>query len=502
MKHPNPIVAENLRPGTSEWQLARPATGREIEGYAGATSVNRGEAIDLYVHTGAPSFALDVFRMGWYQGLGARRVFGPAAVAGTAQAMPLLEPHTGLADCAWTNPFPLSAGSRKHGDDGADWADWMSGVYLARLTASDSGAQSYIIFVVRDDERQADLLVQLSMTTYQAYNPWGGKSLYHWGSTEHKRAAKVSFNRPYAANGQNPAAAYGMGAGEFLTNLQPHPDTYKISNAGWDCNTVRWLEREGYDVAYCTNLDTHGMPGLLRRYKAWLSIGHDEYWSWEMRQQVEAARDEGIHLGFFTANCAYWQVRLETSPASRTAGRIMVCYKKAARDPLAAGGADPSRVTDKWRSPALARPEERLVGVMYAGDPVDGDIVIAAAQHWVFAGTGCTHGATLPGLLGYEVDCVHDRAQATEATVEILAESPWTALTDAGRNGVAHMSIYTAPSGALVFATGSIQWAWGLDDFNVPALRTSRVSEAAQQTTRNVLARFLAPRQRGTSTLT
>ena len=470
----NPIATENARTGTRDWRLERPATAREIEGYACATSVNRGDAIRLFVNTAAPSFTLEVFRIGWYQGLGARRVFGPIDVPGTVQVMPAMDAATGLVDCAWVDPFELAT---------ADAQAWTSGVYLARLSASDSGAQSYILFVVRDDERRADLLVQLSVTTYQAYNAWGGKSLYHWGSSDGQRAAKVSFNRPYAANAQNPAAAFGMGAGELLCNLQPHAQSYPVSNAGWDINLLRWLEREGYDLAYCTNLDTHARPGLLLRHMAWLSIGHDEYWSREMRDNVEAARDAGVHLGFFSANSAYWQVRFEASAGSGTAERIMVCHKKAKHDPIE----DKSRATDKWRSAALDRPEEQLIGVMYAGDPVDADIVVEAAQHWVFAGTGLARGDTLPGLLGYEVDCAQGRGPAK---LEILAASPWTTLNDAAHHGVAHMSLYTAPSGAVVFATGSIQWAWGLDDFNAPALRSSRLCPAAQQITRNVLRRF------------
>jgi hypothetical protein len=470
----NPIVVENARAGTADWLLDRPATAREIEGYASATSVARGDAIALYVNTRAPAFTLEVFRIGWYQGLGARRVVGPLSIEGRVQPEPVMEAETGLVDCAWTDPFELITTD-----------DWTSGVHLARLTASDSGAQSYILFVVRDDDRAADLLFQLSVTTYQAYNHWGGKSLYHWGSSEHQRATKISFNRPYAANAQNPAAAFGMGAGEFLTNLQPHPRHYGPSNAGWDCNMVRWLEREGHDVSYCTNLDTHARPDLLLRHKAFLSIGHDEYWTAPMRDHVQAARDAGVHLGFFSANSAYWQIRLEPSAASGSADRILVCHKKAKRDPLF--DSDRKRVTDKWRSAEVDRPEEQLIGVMYAGDPVDGDIVVSDASHWVFDGTWLDNGARLRGLLGYEVDAVQGRGPAG---VQVLATSPWTAMNDASQNGLAHMTLYKAGSGALVFATGSIQWAWGLDDFNVPALRSSRRSSAAQQITRNVLARF------------
>jgi hypothetical protein len=164
----NPVVAENLRVGTVDWQLTRPARNREIEGYAGATSIDRGERIELFVHTAAPTYTLEVFRMGWYDGLGARRVFGPVTLQGTQQPMPATDPETGLVDCAWKSSFSLQAGSAN------DASDWVSGIYLARLTAGDSGAQSYIVFVVRDDQRSAGLLYQQSVTTYQAYNAWGG----------------------------------------------------------------------------------------------------------------------------------------------------------------------------------------------------------------------------------------------------------------------------------------------------------------------------------------
>lgn len=222
------VARENRRAGTRDWRLDRPALAREIEGYASRSSIDRGEAIDLFVNTASAEFDLEVFRFGWYGGEGARRVVGPRRLAGVRQPMPTCDPDTGLCDCAWTRPFRLRTDE-----------DWVSGVYLVRLTACDSAAQSYIVFVLRDDRRTADLLVQLPFTTYQAYNAWGGKSLYRWGSSGRERAVKVSFNRPYAANAQNPAAAVGMGAGEFLTNLQPHPDVYGVSNAGWDCNMVR-----------------------------------------------------------------------------------------------------------------------------------------------------------------------------------------------------------------------------------------------------------------------
>jgi hypothetical protein len=478
----NSIVVENARAGTADWLLQRPAVGREIEGYAGATSVERGESIELFVHTDAAQWVLEVFRIGWYAGLGARRVAGPLPQRGTRQTMPTMDIQTGLVDCAWRDPVRLQTA------DATDGSPWPSGVYLARLTEGVRGTQSFVVFVVRDDARPSDLLVQLGVTTYQAYNAWGGKSLYHWGSSQGQRASKVCFNRPYAANAANPQAAYGMGAGEFLTNLQPCDDSYPISNAAWDINTVRWLEREGFDVAYSTDLDTHRRAPSPQHCKAWLSIGHDEYWTCAMRDHVEAARDAGVHLAFLGANAAYWQVRLEPSTASGTRDRIMVCHKKAKVDPCFAQS--PMLATDKWRSAAVNRPEEQLLGVMYAGDPVDGDIVVVAAEHWIFGGTGLSSGDTVPGLLGYEVDCIQGQGPAE---VTVLAASPWSTLVEPRTRGVAHMTLHRAPSGALVFASGTIQWAWGLDDFNAPSLRTSRSSPAARRITSNVLHRMTKP---------
>jgi hypothetical protein len=139
---------------------------------------------------------------------------------------------------------------------------------------------------------------------------------------------------------------------------------------------------------------------------------------------------------------------------------------------------------------------------MYAADPVDADIVVSDASHWVFAGTGLRNGDALPGLLGYEVDAIYGHGPAS---LERLAHSPFGDGGDrnAPKTRYADMTIYTADSGALVFATGSVQWSWGLDGYNTPGWHTPRVNEAAQRITRTVIARMLqgrpAPRPRQTA---
>ena len=136
------------------------------------------------------------------------------------------------------------------------------------------------------------------------------------------------------------------------------------------------MEREGYDVAYCTDIDVHENATLLLNYGAFLSVGHDEYWTWEMRSNVTAARDLGVNLGFFGANACYWQIRLEPSAIDGGADRVQVGYKEtAANDPYALD-ADPTNdqyITNQWRQNGFTLPEEALIGVQYVTDPVNGE---------------------------------------------------------------------------------------------------------------------------------
>jgi hypothetical protein len=260
---------------------------------------------------------------------------------------------------------------------------------------------------------------------------------------------------------------------------------------------VRWLEYEQYDVGYVTNIDYHRTSSHLSGPEVFLSPGHDEYWSWQMFDNVEDARDGGTDLAFLSGNTAYRQIRFESSGNSLATGanpeqaqRIIVHYREQT-DPITTDG-NPGNdylASKEFRDPPVNRPEQNLLGVQYVTHAVDGDIVISNASHAVFARTGLANGSKLVGLLGYEIDM---RFGGWGNVVQ-LAASPFTALVPPYTSGTSHMTIYTAGSGAEVFATGSIQWSWGLDDFNGPGLgnlRSSRLSAAAQQMTDNVLARF------------
>ncbi len=211
---------------------------------------------------------------------------------------------------------------------------------LIRSTVS--GADSYIIFVERDDARPSPFLFQTSVTTYQ-----------------------------------------GHGAAHFALS------------GGWEYCMLRFMERQALDVTYCTNIDTHENPSLLLNHKAFLSVGHDEYWSWEMRMNITAARDRGVHLCVFSANTCYWQIRLESGIRGRPNRRIVAYKQRALLDDPYALDSDPDHdrlETTKWPR----QPVKRLLGVMYVYDPVNGDVVIDAPDHWVFAGIGAIRGTRLP----------------------------------------------------------------------------------------------------------
>jgi fibronectin type 3 domain-containing protein len=466
---------ENAKSGTTAWELSNPAWQGEIEGYASLTSVNRGGSISLFVSTSAPSYTVDVYRIGWYGGAGGRQVYGPVTRTGLLQPTPTIE-ATGLVDCSWTNPLVINVP-----ENTSDPTDWASGIYLAKLTAGTSGPQSYIVFTVLDNSRSSDYIFLSAVNTWQAYNAWGGKSLYAFNSTNQVPAQKVSFNRPYDRN---------FGSGDF-TGM--NSGIY----GGWEINMLRFLEREGYDVAYATSIDLHEQGlSLFSHYKAIIINGHDEYWSYAMRSALQQARDEGKNIGFFGANAIYWQIRFEPSN-SGVANRTVVAYKESARtsDPYSSS-TDVSvkkYTTARWRDLVLspynivdpvAQPENAVVGIMYHGDPFDGDIVVSDATSWIYAGTGISNGYHFAKMLGYETDSTFSNGFAP-AGLQTVAKSPdnW---------GYAYMSLYPTSAGGVVFATGSMWWAYGLDDYNVPGQRTSCLNPNAQQVTRNILARFVS----------
>jgi len=470
----SPIVLENQQPGSGNWQMLlsshQPADDavKQIKGYASATSVNKGDSITFYVTvTPAQQFTMDVYRMGWYQGLLGRLMQSIGPLQGVVQPACPVDATTGLIECDWTASYTLAVPT-----------NWTSGVFLVMLTNA-QGYQNYITFVVRDDARRADIMFQQSVNTYQAHNNYPhdkvtGKSLYDYDSygadtvagTGHPRAVKVSWNRPYA----------GRGAGQLLD---------------WEVYSVRWLERSGYDVKYSTDVDTHENSARLLESKAFLSVGHDGHWSKPMYDGVQQARDAGVNLGFFGAGAVFQQVRFEPSPLNGIIDRVMVAYQDRTIDPVQG-----PTTTVLWRDPPVNRPEQQLIGVQFSGEIPYSPLtqppyVVANSSSWVYAGTGLHDGDSIPRLVGYEMDSSMSNfplPTSVAGTYQVLSQSPFT--DSGGASVTANSSIYQAPSGAWVFGAGTTSWSWGLNDDG-----DGFVDPRIQQTTANLLSRFGASPQ-------
>jgi hypothetical protein len=459
----NPVVAENTCAGSAAWKI--PTTGNQvaddangqIKGYASATSVNKGGSIAFKVSVNpAQSYSIDVYRMGWYGGAGGRWMLNVPDLAGTKQATCPIDGN-GTIQCAWATAYTLNVPT-----------SWTSGIYLAVLTNANH-FQNYIDFVVRDDSRNAQVLYQQPVTTYEAYNNYPndgvtGKSLYTSSSfgpittSGTVAASKVSFDRPYTGNGS-------AGSGGFLA---------------WEADAVHWLERSGYDIAYSTDVDTHENGSRLLNYEAVLTVGHDEYWSKQMFDAFQNARDGGTSLGFIGGNDVYWQIRFESS-GTGVPDRIITCYKNASKDPNSTA----SLKTIQWR--AVGRPEQTLIGIQYASDiGGDNDYVVTNASHWIFRGTNFVNGTHVHGIVGGE----GDRYQSSYPLPayrywDLLSNSPFP-IRDVSPTQMdyANSSMYQAPSRAWVFAVGTFQWGWGLD-------KSGYVDSRIQKTTANALAAML-----------
>lgn len=453
----NHIVMENQKPGTTNWKITNPA-GNEIAGYATATSVNKGSSIGIKVSVATPgAFTIDIYRLGYYGGTGGRLITSSGSLNGITQpAFTITDENTRLGEANWSTSYTVNVGS-----------DWTSGLYIAKLTYQATGKQSHVWFVVRDDNSNADILFQSSFTNHLAYSNSSGRSLYAFNSTGGQRALKVSFDLPFSQTTTQP--------GEFNNLLR------------WEYNMARWLESQGYDVTYVTNVDVHSNSALLGQHKIFMSVGHDEYWSMEARNHVEQARDgsQPVNLAFFSANTCYWRVRLENSSTGQ-AHRVMACYKDDwAQDPVAP--------TNKFRSPQNNKPENALLGVMYTGDrdSLYGgyDFVVTNSSDPYYAHTGLQDGDEIPILVGFEWDAVINNGASPSGLV-VLSQSPVdpqnidTDVPPGTDYQISNAVRYTAASGAKVFSTGSIQWAWGLDSDGVI---TPRENIRAKQITVNIL---------------
>lgn len=437
----NPIPRENKRSGSIDWRQTGEHDGG-IHGFVDKISARQGEQVKAFVSTDAGSFRAEIYRVGWYGGKGARLMHVEERVAGVRQDDPVLtKPLDNMIEARWKPSFTFRP-NRK----------WVTGTYLIKLR-SERGSENYIPFIVRDD-RPSAIFYQLPVTTWLAYNVWGGRGIYKciegrgagdWDA----RSRLVSMDRPFSQDDKDTRS----GADRFFN---------------FDLSMVRFLERVGFDVTYGTNIETHAKPKLLLQHDMFLTAGHDEYWTTEMRDNLEAVRAAGVNMAFLGANMGYRAVRLEDSPLGEY--RRMRHYKEYTEDPLL--DKDNDRVASMWRDGILGRPENALMGIMYVANPVDDPWVCTEHRHWLYEGTGLKKGYEVPHMVGHEFDAVFTDgvyADYTPENIEILATSP-VGVRDLDDKVVerseAHTTLFVdEDSGAGVFAAGTNRWNWFLDGY-------------------------------------
>lgn len=444
--------------------LTCPYAFAKIEGFAYPHSIMQGEDISIFVSTDDDTFDIHIYREGASQ----VEYYSEYNIPGILQ--------------------PVSNTAYK---DGVDWHasvtlnipdNWPSGVYTIAFDSPNS-ERTWGIFTLRSNNPgvNADILFQITLTTWQAYNNWGGKSLYASNSTG-GRSSIVSFKRPFSSD------HYSKGRGKFTSQELPF---------------IRWLEKNGYKVEYATSLDTHTLPDLHTNYKLFMTAGHDEYWSKEMRDNIESRIPQNQKMAVFSGNSVWWQIRFSKDMSQ------MICYKTPENDPLY--GVNNDLVTSLWHAPPVNRPENSMIGVSWRyGGLVNtkhglttsegyGGYFVERPDHWVFENTNVQIG----DVFGYEAEIVGPEADGAQTipgsspleitgddgTPEdfiILATSPTIIPPYLRTNtsndvyGVATMGIFGIGDGT-VFNAATIKWSNGLK-LHDPVV---------EQVTKNVLNNFL-----------
>jgi hypothetical protein len=488
-----------------------------LEAYCWPQSVAPGGPVALHVSTDAPSFDVTVARVG----AGNDVVWRANGLVAGEHPTPDVASAGG---CGWPAALEIPVGE-----------DWRSGYYAVELAAGDDRCDAFLVVRPRDDDR-APIVLVLSTSTWNAYNDWGGPSLYTGGN-------RVSFERPLAQG--------------FLTKpeparrkMQPHPDREGLwffewaeplgvsvwsGGAGWwnwERPFVRWAEEQGYriDVAVSQDLEQH--PEVLDGHRLFLSVGHDEYWSWGMRDALDAFVADGGNAAIFSGNTCFWQVRFDDEH------RSMTCFKYRADDDPVIGTPDERFLTGPWSDRRVGRPETSTIGLTFTrggysryglGVPrASGAYTVWRPEHWAFDATDLRYGDALglaDTIVAYEVDGVElmigddglpvpTHGDGAPDTLEILATAParlWRQDEQPSRyahepgelenaagavfgddlrrhvhrltNNHAVLGVFDVPGGGTVFNAGVTDWAYGIEGNDPDVVRI----------TRNVLDRLGGP---------
>ncbi|GAN76151.1 DUF4082 domain-containing protein [Acidisphaera rubrifaciens] len=498
---PNPIVLENELPGTPEsvWQVP---DSTNIQGFTTQISTNVGGTVSFKIETNSDHYRIDIYRIGYYGGDGARLVGTVQHQAGSAilQPTPMVDAATGMVDAGnWsvTDTFTLPSNA-------------PSGVYVADLVREDGTTGTFQIpFVVTDPTSHSDIVFQTADQTWQAYNGWGGANLYGaTGSNPYSpdyvtagpgpggAAFAVSYNRPIVTQD---SVGYESG---------PQDSLFSSEYAA-----IQWLEQNGYDVSYISGIDASTNPSLLLNHKVYMDAGHDEYWTGAQQANVQAAINAGVNAQFLSGNEMFWQTRLEPSIAGTvTANRSLVSYKETHQEALT----DPASASGVWTGSFLDQtfgaqfgvtPSNAITGTAFQVDANQNatitipyaDTQLRIWRNTPVAATPVGQTASLsPGLLGYEWDSAPDNGFMPAGLIDVSSTTlnVTTDLLDYGNtvgNGTATHNLveYRDPvSGALVFGAGTVFWSWGLsaDHLYGPTPGPVAVDPSVQQAEVNLFA--------------
>lgn len=481
-RSPNPIQVENAKRGTEAWRLTNVKVDPKaklrssaIEGYCSHTSLRAGETLRIMVSTNPASrFRVDIYRLGHYQGLGGRLL----AELGSFSGKPQPDPEVGdmrVRECRWEAAASIKIPS-----------NWLSGVYVGKLTAEKDDAQSYVIFVVRDD-RACDFLFQCGDPTWQAYNRWpDAYSLYSWPNGPPKGpkrgsytgpGVKASFDRPYAKYPQITNAPLSQGSGSFLL---------------WEFPIAFWMEREGYDVSYISKVDAHvdSVKDVLRA-KGFVSTGHDEYWTRRMYDTLTAAVAGGLNAAFLSGNTCWGLIALLPSD-SGAPNRILTRVGQFGPLEDAAVEAYPETKLFKETAPT----EADLIGARntfpYTGVA---DWICSEARHWIYRDTGMKNGDRIKNLIGWEW---LGKPAAKKGLVVVAGGET----TNGKETGAYTATVHPGPKNNWVFNASTMWWGDGLSappGYVGPTFRMVNKSPSrspagpdprVQQMTKNLFDRF------------
>lgn len=494
----NPIVIENQQPGTTSWQFDNynKESHHEIEGYASLTSVSQGSQISFMISLSANAqYKMDIYRMGYYfhgtnpdgtqcSPCGGRlmQTVGPLS-GGPQPACPTTTSGSdfGMIECHWTPSYTLTIPST-----------WTTGNYIVKLTRLDDQLENYLTFVVKDVSSTADIVYSMDVTTWQAYNYWGGAGNNNVGYNLYgkfndvsqaflgdARAYTVSFDRPYMDQGSED------GAGNFMV---------------WDYPMIRWMESQGYNITYVTDVDLEANPNLFSGHKVFVNTGHDEYVSANMRSNILNFINSGGSAAFFSADDISRRMTWANSYSGQP-DRREHCDK----------GALPGSTTMDWRYQTPPQPENQITGSLSNGAAAARPFLVYDPTSWVFAGTGLTkyngtvilsgpNQNAIAGLIGYEFSTravndpnLSDFVQYEPPGLQQVGHS-FVPASDNGYNSWADTTVYTSPAGGIVFSAGTIEWSWGVDsgvNDGFCDCNTGFANQKSQIITANVLNRLI-----------